>query len=38
MIGFEATQYKEANSEFDVVFTCIEGRLLGEAEGRIQKQ
>jgi hypothetical protein len=37
MIGFEAAQYKEANSEFDVVFTCIEGRLLGEAEGKDTK-
>ncbi|RMT96255.1 hypothetical protein ALP39_00690 [Pseudomonas marginalis pv. marginalis] len=36
-IGFEATQYKDTESEFDVVFKCPEGRLLGEAEGKDSK-
>lgn len=37
MLGFNASQYKEADSEFDVVFSCAEGRLLGEAEGKDSK-
>ena len=36
-LGFAAAPYKEANSEFDVVFECAEGRLLGEAEGKDTK-
>lgn len=36
-LGFTATPYKEADSEFDVVFDCTEGRLLGEAEGKDTK-
>lgn len=36
-IGFEASQYKDTESEFDVVFQCPEGRLLGEAEGKDSK-
>lgn len=37
ILGFNATQYKEADSEFDAVFECAEGRLLGEAEGKDNK-
>lgn len=36
-LGFNASPYKEADSEFDVVFSCSEGRLLGEAEGKDTK-
>lgn len=36
-LGFTAAQYKKADSEFDVVFECNEGRLLGEAEGKDTK-
>ncbi len=36
-LGFEAAQYKDTESEFDVVFQCPEGRLLGEAEGKDNK-
>ncbi|QWK79107.1 hypothetical protein [Ochrobactrum sp. BTU1] len=36
-LGFEANNYKDASSEFDVVFSCPEGRLLGEAEGKDSK-
>jgi hypothetical protein len=32
-LGFEAQPYRDSESEFDVVFTCPEGRLLGEVEG-----
>jgi hypothetical protein len=34
LLGFKAAPYKDAESEFDVVFECPEGRLLGEAEGK----
>jgi hypothetical protein len=37
LLGFHAANYKEADSEFDVVFECAEGRLLGEAEGKDTK-
>lgn len=37
VLGFTAAPYKEADSEFDVVFECTEGRLLGEAEGKDTK-
>jgi hypothetical protein len=37
LMGFKAASYKQADSEFDVVFESIEGRLLGEAEGRDSK-
>jgi hypothetical protein len=37
LIGFKTTQFKENDSEFDVVFECDEGRLLGEAEGKDNK-
>ncbi|MGB8839842.1 MAG: hypothetical protein WCC64_02120, partial [Aliidongia sp.] len=37
IMGFHATQYKQAESEFDVIFESEEGRLLGEVEGRDTK-
>jgi hypothetical protein len=37
ILGFKAEQYHNGNSEFDVVFECKEGRLLGEAEGKDTK-
>ena len=37
LLGFRASQYKAASSEFDVVFECSEGRFLGEAEGKDSK-
>ena len=36
-LGFHAAAYKDAASEFDVVFESAEGRLLGEAEGKDDK-
>lgn len=32
--GFEAKHYKDADSEFDVVFSSEEGRFIGEVEGK----
>ena len=37
ILGFTAAPYKTTDSEFDVVFECAEGRLLGEAEGKDNK-
>lgn len=37
ILGFDAASYKESSSEFDVVFECAEGRLIGEAEGKDTK-
>jgi hypothetical protein len=37
IIGFQAASFKESDSEFDVVFECSEGRLIGEAEGKDSK-
>lgn len=37
LMGFDADQYEDGTSEFDAVFSCSEGRLLGEAEGRDNK-
>ncbi len=37
-LGFEASGYRDSNSEFDVVFESPEGRMIGEAEGRDEKQ
>ena len=34
LLGFQAAPYRDSESEFDVVFECPEGRLLGEAEGK----
>lgn len=36
-LGFTAAPFKDGTSEFDVVFECAEGRLLGEAEGKDTK-
>jgi hypothetical protein len=37
LIGFKAAPFKDSDSEFDVVFECAEGRLIGEAEGKDNK-
>ncbi|MCP3941545.1 MAG: hypothetical protein GY710_08700 [Desulfobacteraceae bacterium] len=37
ILGFTASQYRDSESEFDVVFECDEGRLIGEAEGKDRK-
>jgi hypothetical protein len=37
LMGFNAEPFQEGGSEFDVVFECPEGRLLGEAEGKDTK-
>jgi hypothetical protein len=37
LLGFKAEPYKDASSEFDVVFESAEGRLIGEAEGKDNK-
>ncbi len=37
ILGFKASQYKDSESEFDVVFESSEGRLIGEAEGKDNK-
>lgn len=34
LIGFKAESYKDSESEFDAIFSSIEGRFLGEAEGK----
>lgn len=34
ILGFQAESYRDAESEFDAVFTSTEGRFLGEAEGK----
>lgn len=34
LLGFQAERYRDPESEFDVVFECAEGRLLGEVEGK----
>ena len=36
-LGFTAAPFKDGTSEFDVVFECAQGRLLGEAEGKDTK-
>jgi len=36
-LGFEARNFVEGDSEFDVVFESSEGRCLGEAEGKDNK-
>ncbi|MCK4627990.1 MAG: hypothetical protein KAT56_03240, partial [Sedimentisphaerales bacterium] len=33
-LGFTAEGYADGESEFDIVFKSIEGRFLGEAEGK----
>lgn len=37
IIGFEASNYEDKDSEFDIVFSSEEGRLIGEAEGKDNK-
>lgn len=37
VFGFKASQYRDSESEFDVVFESKEGRFLGEAEGKDNK-
>ncbi|KDC99294.1 hypothetical protein L518_0227 [Bordetella bronchiseptica MBORD675] len=37
ILGFTAAPFKNASSEFDVVFECKEGRFIGEAEGKDTK-
>lgn len=37
LMGFEATNYRDSNSEFDVVLESPEGRCIGEVEGRDNK-
>lgn len=37
ILGFTANQFKESDSEFDVVFESEEGRFIGEAEGKDNK-
>jgi len=37
LIGFEASRYHAADSEFDAVFESSEGRFIGEAEGKDNK-
>jgi len=37
VIGFTAAPFVNAESEFDVVFSCAEGRLIGEVEGKDSK-
>ena len=37
ILGFKTAQYKDTESEFDVVFESNEGRLIGEAEGKDNK-
>lgn len=37
ILGFSATPFVNAESEFDVVFYCSDGRLIGEAEGKDNK-
>ncbi len=34
ILGFKAEPFLDGESEFDVVFECEEGRLIGEAEGK----
>jgi len=37
IMGFRAKQFKDSDSEFDVVFESEEGRFIGEAEGKDNK-
>ncbi|HPL64053.1 MAG TPA: hypothetical protein PK587_09840 [Syntrophales bacterium] len=37
LFGFSAKNYKESDSEFDVIFESPEGRLIGEVEGKDNK-
>lgn len=37
VLGFEAESFQDDENEFDAVFSSVEGRLLGEAEGKDNK-
>ena len=37
LLGFQANSYHDSTSQFDVLFSCPEGRFLGEAEGKDSK-
>lgn len=37
LLGFKAEPYDDGKSEFDAVFVSLEGRFLGEAEGKENK-
>lgn len=37
LLGFTVSNFQNAESEFDVVFECDQGRLVGEAEGKDSK-
>ncbi|MVV47482.1 hypothetical protein EJA72_04320 [Pseudomonas sp. PB120] len=37
LLGFTVSNFQNAESEFDVVFECDQGRLVGEAEGKDTK-
>lgn len=37
VLGFDASNFKDADSEFDALFTSAEGRFLGEVEGKESK-
>ena len=37
IMGFRVSQFRNGESEFDVVFESAEGRLIGEAEGKDNK-
>ena len=37
IMGFDVSHFENDESEFDVVFECAEGRLIGEAEGKDNK-
>lgn len=37
LLGFTTSQYRDSESEFDVVFESKEGRIIGEAEGKDSK-
>ncbi len=34
LMGFKANRFREADSEFDAVLECFDGRCIGEVEGR----
>lgn len=38
ILGFEAAEFNEKDSQFDVVFSSNEGRFIGEVEGKDSKQ
>lgn len=37
ILGFHANNYRDSESEFDLVLECPEGRCIGEVEGRDRK-